>query len=82
MSEDKETISVFLVNRSLDEEVELELEGFDGYKVDSMVELTHDDLKAVNTLDNPDEVKAVKKDVSEKITLSSKSWSMVKFVKC
>ena len=82
MSEDKETISVFLVNRSLDEEVEVDLEGFDGYKILSHVELTHDDLKAINTIDNPEEVVAKEKSISDKVVLSSKSWSMIKFSKC
>ena len=82
MSEDKESISVFLVNRSLDEEVELELEGFDGYKISSHVELTHDDLKAINTIDNPEEVVAKEKNISDKVVLSSKSWNMIKFSKC
>ena len=82
MSEDEETISVFLVNRSLDEEVEIDLEGFDGYKISSHVELTHDDLKAVNTIYNPEEVVAKEKSIGDKVVLSSKSWSMIKFSKC
>lgn len=52
-------ITVFAVNRSLDETLPLavELRGFkDSYVVEDVIVLSHPDPKATNTEDNPDNV--------------------------
>ncbi len=48
---EKEEISIFAVNRTLDKDVELEadIRSFGDYKVREHIVLEHDDLKAVNT---------------------------------
>lgn len=58
MDEEKETVAVFAVNKSLDEEMELtcDLRQFEGYQVKKHVVLTHEDVKAENTEEHPDTV--------------------------
>jgi alpha-N-arabinofuranosidase len=53
-----ETITIFAVNRNLTDPIELESEGMDltGYTVQEHIVLNHDDLKASNTLENPNNV--------------------------
>jgi alpha-N-arabinofuranosidase len=52
------TVTVFAVNRHLTERIELNaiLGGFDGYSIEEHLLLTHTDIKATNTADNPDNV--------------------------
>jgi alpha-N-arabinofuranosidase len=64
---------VFAVNRSLDEELELEIEG----KPIEHIELHHDDLKAVNDADNA-RVTPVSREIGEKIILKPHSWNMIR----
>jgi alpha-N-arabinofuranosidase len=54
-------LTVFAVNRSLDERLELsvQLQGLGDLSVSDWRTLRHDDLKAVNTIDAPDEVSPV-----------------------
>ena len=58
MDEEKETVTVFAVNKSLDEDMELscDLRQFAGYQVKKHVVLTHADVKAENTQAHPDTV--------------------------
>ena len=53
-----ETINIFAINRSLDEELKLEVElrGFEDYRVEKYIVLTADDTKATNTEENPNNV--------------------------
>ncbi len=51
-------VTVFAVNRSMDEDILLEsdLRGFGGLALEEHIVLHHEDTKAVNTKDNPDNV--------------------------
>ncbi|MBQ8597148.1 MAG: alpha-N-arabinofuranosidase [Lachnospiraceae bacterium] len=79
LSEDEKQISIFAVNKSLEEtcELDLQLTGFEGYKAVKHVALEGDDLKAANTAEETDKVTPVDKQVGEKITLAPASWNMI-----
>ncbi len=83
-NEEKRELTVFAVNRSLDEEMDLSLslEGFDTAELKEHVELYCDDLLAVNTADS-EPVAPVKRPVSDAasrlVTLKKHSWNMLKF---
>lgn len=51
--EEEEEITIFAVNRHLEESLDLECDvrGFENYRVSEHIVLEHDDLKAVNTAD-------------------------------
>ncbi len=57
-NEDGKTLTLFLLNRSLDEEMPIEVTaaGFSNLAVDEATTLSHADLDAINTKDAPDEV--------------------------
>ncbi len=59
---DDGTVALFVVNRSLEEDIDLELDlrAFGDLSVREHVMLRNDDLKAVNTEEEPDNVKPVK----------------------
>ena len=83
---EKRTITVFAVNRSLDEEMNLSLslEGFEGCEAVSHTELYCDDLKAVN---REDDEKVVPKEVAvspvngneHTAVLKKHSWNMLTY---
>ena len=77
-NEEKRTLTVFAVNRSLDEDIELslDLEGFESADLKEHIELYSDDLKSVNTKENTT-VLPKKRKISEKITLKKHSWNML-----
>ncbi len=84
ISEDEKQVSLFVINRSLDESEELNIEmtGLDGFKLSEHVALESNDLKAVNTEDNPSQIAPVRKAVSgDTVTLSPASWNMLVFNK-
>lgn len=83
ISEDGEELAVFAVNRSLDESctVDFSLSGYDNYRPSMHIALEGDDLKAVNTADEPNNVTPAEKEISEGITLSPHSWNMIVFQK-
>lgn len=58
MDEEAETLTIFAVNKSLDEPMELccDIRQFEGYQVKRHMVLTHADVKAENTEANPDTV--------------------------
>ena len=78
-------LTVFAVNRSLDEDMELSLllEGFENTTVISHTELYSDDLKAVNTKDS-ETVSPTQREVPAAasstlgITLKKHSWNMIR----
>lgn len=57
-NEEKEELIVFAVNRDLEEPMtlDIDLRDFPGYTVKEHIVLEHDDLKAVNTRENPSNV--------------------------
>ena len=58
MDEEQKTLTIFAVNKDLSEDMELSLDvrQFEGYTVKNHIMLAHEDLKAVNTQENPDNV--------------------------
>ena len=58
MDEEAETLTIFALNKDLSEEMELSVDvrQFEGYLVKEHIVLTHEDLKAVNTQEHPDDV--------------------------
>lgn len=83
ISEDGSELTVFAVNRSLDEYCTLDfsLSGYEGYRPVQHTAIEGDDLKAVNTADDPKKVIPVEKDISGGITVSPHSWNMIIFKK-
>lgn len=83
ISENENEISVFVVNRSMIDEAALAVDmfGFDEYNVSEHIALEGDDLKAINTADDPNHVVPVTKDVSRGIMLAPHSWNMILFRK-
>lgn len=83
ISEDGKELAVFAVNRSLDENctVDFSISGYDNYRPSMHIALEGDDLKAVNTADEPNNVTPAEKEIAECITLSPHSWNMIVFQK-
>ena len=81
LSEDEKTISLFAVNRKLGEDAELDLSGFEGFKLESHVSMEGDDLKAGNSMETPDNVTPVIHEVGDSITLKGGSWNFLKFTR-
>ena len=83
LSDDESELAVFAVNRKLGEDAELDLnlEGFEGYKLVEHISMEGEDLKAGNSIDNPDKVTPVEKSVDGNIVLTGGSWNFLKFTK-
>lgn len=81
ISEDENEIAVFAVNRSLNSECELDFNA-EGYVPCQHIALEGDDLKAVNTADEPEKVAPTEKKIGDKITLAPHSWNMIILKKC
>lgn len=83
LSEDGNKLSLFVFNRSMDETCELDIDawGFEDYKLCEHISLEGDDLKAINTKDEPNKVIPVFKEIGDVITLAPHSWSMLVFEK-
>lgn len=62
MNEETETLTIFAVNKDLEDFMELtcDLRQFEGYQVKEHIMLAHEDVKAVNTEEHPDNVAPVK----------------------
>ena len=86
MNEEDDTLTVFAVNKNLDEDMELHLDlrQFADYCIVEAVTLTNPDMKAVNTEDNPDNVIPTTCDTIKtkvgKLTgfLGKHSWNMIR----
>jgi alpha-L-arabinofuranosidase len=75
-------LTVFAVNRSLDEDVtlELELDGFGKLELLGHVQLNNADLKAVNTAANPENVKpSAGKTNGLTAQLEKHSWNVIRY---
>jgi alpha-N-arabinofuranosidase len=87
--EENETVTIFAVNKDLENDFELsaDLRQFADYKVVEHIMLTHDDLKAVNTEENPDNVAPVNyngtKFYNGALTslLPARSWNVIRLAK-
>ncbi len=85
MNEEAKTLTIFAVNKDLEEEMELfcDLSQFKEYQVKKHVVLTHEDLKAVNTEKDPwnvvpkEDGNATVADGRLQATLCSKSFHMI-----
>lgn len=86
---DDELLNIFAVNRSLEDQlmVEYRLYGFSKSKFFEHLVLNHQDIKAVNSEENPNNVLPVKQRPTEiqddklQLTLSPCSWNMIRFGK-
>ena len=84
---EKRELTVFAVNRSLSEDMDLELilEGFDTASLFEHVELFSEDLKAVNTAQSTDAITPAKRETdsapsaNQRIKLKKHSWNMLRF---
>ncbi len=88
--EENETLTLFAVNKNLEDDFELtcDLRQFADYKVVEHSVLTHKDLEAVNTEENPDNVKPVDATKNSKTTkgiltstLPARSWNVIRLSK-
>lgn len=85
MNEEEEALTVLAVNKSLDEDMEVtcDLRQFTGYHVAEHIVMTHDDMKAVNTQEDPYQVKPVSGGVSTiedgqlTAVLGKHSWNVI-----
>lgn len=76
-----DAVTVFALNRSLDEAIDLDLDGFGSMKLIAHTQLNCDDFKATNSLDDPENVVPEELAVSDKITLAAHSWNVLRFKK-
>ena len=85
-NEQVKEITIFAVNKSLEDDMEVtcDLRQFEGIKVKEHIVLTHDDLKAENTENEPDKVipcKGGTSSVSDGIVsslLKKQSWNVIR----
>ena len=88
-NEEEQTLTVFAVNKSLDEDMELacDLRQFADYGVERHIVLTHTDLKAVNTESDPFRVAPAEGGVSKNdkgdfhAILGARSWNVIRLRK-
>ncbi len=86
MNEENEELTIFAVNKDLEEDMEItcDLRQFADYKIAEHIVLTHDDLKAVNTETNPNNVVPANNGTSKNdngdftALLKSKSWNVIR----
>ncbi|MDE5717235.1 MAG: alpha-N-arabinofuranosidase, partial [Lachnospiraceae bacterium] len=86
---EKEELVVFAVNKDLDEDMEvtMDLRQYAGYRIQEHIVMQNDDLKAVNTEQNPDNV-VPKAGGNAKVdggilqtVLGKKSWNVIRLSK-
>ena len=85
--EDKEnrTITLFAVNKDLEEDIQadMDIRQYEGYEVVENLVLTHTDLKAENTKEEPDKVVPVSGKNAKveagclKAVLPARSWNVI-----
>ncbi len=88
-NEEEDALTIFAVNKSLEEDLEVscDLRQFQDYQVKEHVVLSNDDMKAVNTEANPNNVipessQATKIDGGKLMTVLGKhSWNMIRLGK-
>ena len=78
---DDGTVTVFCVNRHPEETFALQLEAhaFGGLKLEEHIVLHHDDVKAVNTAADPENVVPVHVPVTDDVTIPALSWNVLRF---
>ncbi|WP_438432134.1 arabinosylfuranosidase ArfA [Gorillibacterium sp. sgz500922] len=87
-NEEEETLTIFAVNRSLNDELPLDCDvrSFEGYRLEQHIVLTHDDMKAVNTAEReevaPKECRSSRLDNGILETrLPKASWNVIRLTK-
>jgi alpha-N-arabinofuranosidase len=88
-NDERDEVVLFAVNKDLDEDIEIsmDLRQFAGYHVIEHVIQTHDDLFAINTEENPNNVSPVTCDNSHIADgrlvskLQKHSWNMIRLGK-
>ena len=86
---DDGSLTIFAINRSMDEDIELaaDLRAFGSLRIDEHIVLHHDDVKAVNTEANPENVAPAKGEGgtidggSLSVKLGKLSWNVIRLVK-
>jgi alpha-N-arabinofuranosidase len=82
--EEAGALTAFAVNRSLTEHARLnvDLRAFPGFRMVDHVVLADADIRAVNSLDNPDRVvpRTSKASDDDGVTLPPVSWSMIRWI--
>lgn len=85
LSEDEQALTIFAVNRSLEEEekLELDLTGLEGFHQAEHIVLVHENMKAVNTKDDPNQVapKTLPLEEGSQVTLPAHSWNVIRLKK-
>lgn len=89
LNEEEDSLTIFAVNKNLAESMELtcDLRQFENYQVKEHIVLTHSDLKAINSEENPDNVAPVKVENEKldsgilKTVLCDKSFHVIKLGK-
>ncbi len=81
INDDNSELTVFAVNRSLDEEItlDIELNNFGGYNLIKHTVLTGSDIKECNTAKNPNAVVPADVKPDSVISLAPHSWNMIRF---
>lgn len=79
-NEEKRELIVFAVNRSLDEDIEIDFnpEGFENAELEEHIEMYSDNLKSTNTMEKT-EVYPENKEIADKIVLKKHSWNMLTY---
>ena len=88
-NEEAEEITIFAVNKSLDEDLEIscDFRQFESYKIVEHIIMTNDDLKAVNTENDPNRVVPVTGNASRldnglaTLLFGKHSWNVVRMKK-
>jgi alpha-N-arabinofuranosidase len=88
-NEENAELTVFAVNRSLEDDlvVNVDIKGFEGYRFAEHIALENADLKATNTVTNPNQVTPAQKagtctetgNGGFEVKLSKASWNVVRF---
>ena len=87
MDEDKKELVIFAVNRSLEDSVEMEvdLNDFPSAEIIEHIVLEHEDMKATNSAEKPNNVVPHKNGVTKLlplkalVTLNKHSWNVIRF---
>jgi len=82
-NDEKGEINLFVVNRSLEEDVQLQLEGFDGYECVEHIQMISADPDDYNTAQEPDKVApfSEKPKAGDMIELKKASWNVIRYQK-
>ena len=86
MDETEGSLTVFCVNRHMSDDFELDIDmrAFGNMRMESHIVLKHDDVKAENTLENPNNVVPIEKLGSERtgtrlsVQISALSWNVLR----